>query len=78
MKKHSQTIAILHLKPQSKSYINRHKEKSELKNKQEIKLSNSVRNGWKEDEISERRDKIIDALQREKEVSRMRIEDESM
>lgn len=78
MKKHSRSIAIAHGKHENKLYMNRYKEKSQFRSREEMRLANTVRDGWKEEEISQRRDKIIEALHREKEVSRMRIEDESM
>jgi hypothetical protein len=60
------------------SYVSRYRQKNELSTRWELKVVDENGGGWKKEEICERREKIKDQIHRESEVSRMRIEDDSI
>lgn len=55
------------------SYLDRYKHQQDAGSGTSYKASLGGKSQWNEEELSERRDRIIDKLYRENEVSRIRI-----
>jgi len=60
------------------SYLDRYKQQQDVGNGTSYKAAAHRKSQWNEEELSERRDRIIDKMYRETEVSRIRIEEESI
>ena len=60
------------------SYLDRYKHKQEAGDVSFYSATAIGKSQWNEEELGERRDRIIDKIYRENEVSRIRIEEELM
>ena len=60
------------------SYLDRYKNKLEQGRKWEYKPTVTQRGGWNQEEINERRDKIIEKMAGQNDISRIRIEEDEV